>query len=100
MKDMPLYINNPNPREDWEPGDICYYWQFDTIHKAVFCRWTVGDHGWAAVFDIDPASKATDKDGYDYETARVTYDMLFKDRDDLISYVMGAFKQSLSEETR
>lgn len=90
-----LNVINRQPKDDWKPGDICYYWKLGQVHKAVFCRWTVGDHSWAAVFDICPAAEACDEDGYDYSTERVTYDDLFDNEDTLINLVTEAFRQEL-----
>ena len=90
-----LNVINRKPKTDWQPGDIVYYWSLGKIHMAVFCRWTVGDHQWAAVFDIQPKSEAADKDGYDYETQRVVYSDLFADRNELVDIVTGAFRNEL-----
>lgn len=100
MAHEPLYITNKNARYDWKAGEICYYWQFDAVHKAVFCRWTVGKHVWAAVFDISPEPKASDSDGYDYATCRVTADMLFDNKQELVELATKAYHDQIATEEK
>ena len=89
-----LTIKNPHPRTSWQPGDIVYYWSLGQIHKAVFCRWTVGDHLWCAVFDIHPKPEPIG-DGYDYVTQRASWNDLFADRNELADIVTEAFRNEL-----
>lgn len=91
-----LHIKNSKPRTDWKPGDIVYYWSLGKIHMAVFCRWTVGDHSWAAVIDIYPKPDPCDEDGYDYRTQRVTCHDLFADRNELAAIAEQEFHNELT----
>ena len=98
-KFLSLSVVNRKARDDWEPGEICYYWQLGQLHTAVFCRWTVGNHQWAAVFDIQPSARSLNSDGYDYATTRVRGEDLFDDRNVLIELVTAAFRAQITNYT-
>jgi hypothetical protein len=95
---IPIFVQSQHPQDNWKPGDICYYWRYGTVVTAVFCRWTVGDKQWAAVFDLQPKAEAIDKDGYDYATSRVTYRDLFRTREEVKQEAVRQFALNLDDE--